>query len=50
MVTEDTLRISIWEEFVLSYLEEGNEPDNTLALCVLLKAGEHCGHESKLAI
>lgn len=50
MVTEDTLRLSIWEEFVFSYSEEGNKPDNTWALHVLLGAAEHCGHESKLAI
>lgn len=50
MVTEDTLSLSVWEEFVFSYSEEGTKPDNTLALHVLSKAAEHCGHEPKLAV
>ena len=45
MVTEDTLSLSVWKGS-----EEGTKPDNTLAVHVLSKAAEHCGHESKLAV
>lgn len=50
MVTEDTLSLSVCEEFVFSYSEEGTKPDNTSALHILWEAAEHCGHESKLSI
>ena len=50
MVTEDTLSLSVCEEFVFSLSKEGTKPDNTLALHRILQAAEHCGHESKLSI